>query len=120
MLSWALHHRRAVVALFGVFTFVSGVLALGLGTDFFPQVDAGQLRLHVRAPAGTRLEATEELFADVEERLRRIIRENAQRDAREISVAVTDALAAFRRTRAQEDDVTLVVVKVLAPSGAKE
>jgi sigma-B regulation protein RsbU (phosphoserine phosphatase) len=54
------------------------------------------------------------------ERLRRIIRENAQRDAREISVAVTDALAAFRRTRAQEDDVTLVVVKVLAPSGAKE
>jgi multidrug efflux pump subunit AcrB len=29
-----------------------------LGEDFFPQVDAGQMRLHVRCPAGTRIETT--------------------------------------------------------------
>ena len=32
-----------------------------IGTDFFPQVDAGQIRLHVRAPAGTRIEETEHI-----------------------------------------------------------
>lgn len=75
-LSWALDHRWSVVLLFTVFCAGSGLLARQLGTDFFPQVDAGQLRLHVRAPVGTRLETTEELFAAVEERIRAIIPED--------------------------------------------
>ena len=37
-----------------------------VGQDFFPTVDAGQFRLHVRAPAGTRLEETERYFSQVE------------------------------------------------------
>jgi multidrug efflux pump subunit AcrB len=41
-----------------------------VGTDFFPYVDAGQLRLHVRAPEGTRLEETERVFARFEEAIR--------------------------------------------------
>jgi multidrug efflux pump subunit AcrB len=41
-----------------------------LGRDFFPQVDAGQLRLHVRAPAGTRLEADAGDFSRVESAIR--------------------------------------------------
>ncbi|MCK4378819.1 MAG: SpoIIE family protein phosphatase, partial [Deltaproteobacteria bacterium] len=45
--------------------------------------------------------------------LRRVIAENALRSAEEISLAITESLAAFCRTRAQEDDITLVVVKVL-------
>ena len=45
-----------------------------LGEDFFPQVDAGQIRLHVRAPAGTRIEETERYFAQVEDRIRRSFR----------------------------------------------
>jgi multidrug efflux pump subunit AcrB len=44
-----------------------------LGQDFFPQVDAGQIRLHVRAPAGTRIEETEQYFARVESAVRRVI-----------------------------------------------
>jgi multidrug efflux pump subunit AcrB len=44
-----------------------------LGRDFFPQVDAGQMRLHVRAPPGTRLEKTQQYFADVEGEIRRLI-----------------------------------------------
>ena len=42
-------------------------------TDFFPQVDAGQIRLHVRAPADTRIEETEQWFARVEDTIRRVI-----------------------------------------------
>ena len=44
-----------------------------LGRDFFPQVDAGQIRLHLRAPVGTRLEETARMVADVEARIRTII-----------------------------------------------
>jgi multidrug efflux pump subunit AcrB len=44
-----------------------------LGRDFFPQVDAGQMRLHVRAPPGTRLERTQEYFAEVEAQIRQLV-----------------------------------------------
>ena len=44
-----------------------------IGTDFFPTVDAGQMRLHVRAPAGTRIEQTQAYFAEVEDVIRKII-----------------------------------------------
>jgi multidrug efflux pump subunit AcrB len=44
-----------------------------VGQDFFPQVDAGQFRLHVRAPAGTRIEETARLFEQVEETIRQAI-----------------------------------------------
>jgi multidrug efflux pump subunit AcrB len=47
-----------------------------LGEDFFPQVDAGQMRLHVRAPPATRLEDTQQDFANVERAIRKIVGEN--------------------------------------------
>ena len=72
-LAWSLARRGIVVVLFAVFCIGSGFLATQLGQDFFPQVDGGQLRLHVRAPTGTRLETTEELFARVEDKVREII-----------------------------------------------
>ena len=53
VLEWGLHHRKAV---FGVFLSIvaSGALLVPhVGEDFFPIVDAGQFRLHVRTPAGT-------------------------------------------------------------------
>ena len=52
----------------------SGVgLAFVVGTDFFPRVDAGQMRLHVRAPLGTRIEDTEHLISAVERKIRELI-----------------------------------------------
>jgi multidrug efflux pump subunit AcrB len=72
-LAWALGHRWSVAVLFAVFCTASGLLTTQLGEDFFPPVDGGQLRLHVRTPAGSRLENTEELFARVEDRIRQII-----------------------------------------------
>src|SRR5579862_477372 len=72
-LEWALGHRRAVFAVFGVSLLSAGVLLPWVGRDFFPSVDAGQLRLHVSAPAGTRIEETEQIFTKVENAIRAII-----------------------------------------------
>lgn len=47
-----------------------------LGQDFFPQVDAGQMRLHVRAPPASRLEETQHAFAEVEGAIRQIVGED--------------------------------------------
>ena len=44
-----------------------------VGRDFFPNVDAGQLRLHVRAAPGTRIESTKAIFSSVEQELRDVI-----------------------------------------------
>src|SRR5262249_51810746 len=58
-LTWALAPARLIVPGFAALVVVSlGIFPL-LGMDFFPTVDAGQFRLHVRAPAGTRIEETE-------------------------------------------------------------
>jgi multidrug efflux pump subunit AcrB len=44
-----------------------------VGRDFFPLIDGGQIQLHVRAPAGTRIEDTERIFQDVEDKIREVI-----------------------------------------------
>ncbi len=69
----ALGHRKVVGA--GFLLLVAACLSLApmLGEDFFPQVDAGQIRMHVRAPAGTRIEETEQYFARVENSIRKTI-----------------------------------------------
>ena len=64
----------ATVGMFGLFFVGSFVLLPFIGQDFFPTVDAGQFRLHVRAPAGTRIEETERLFNDVENVIRQTFR----------------------------------------------
>jgi multidrug efflux pump subunit AcrB len=73
-LDWALGRRRLVTAGFAVFVVASlGALFPHLGRDFFPAVDAGQIRFHVRAPPGTRIESTESAFARVEGVIREVI-----------------------------------------------
>ena len=70
VLEWSLHHRKYVMVLFICMVLGSGFLVFFIGEDFFPYVDSGQMRLHVRAPEGTRIEETEQLFAQVEEVIR--------------------------------------------------
>jgi multidrug efflux pump subunit AcrB len=48
----------------------AGVLSLNIGSDFFPSVDAGLIQLHVRAPARTRIERTEQIFQAIEDNIR--------------------------------------------------
>ncbi len=70
LLETTLEHRGVFVISFLAFCVLSlGLLAL-LGQDFFPQVDAGLLRLHVRARPGLRVEETARLCDEVEAALR--------------------------------------------------
>jgi multidrug efflux pump subunit AcrB len=68
-----LEHRGAVFAGMATIGLFSLCLIPFLGRDFFPAVDAGQFRLHVRAPAGTRLESTKERFFQVGSDIRKVI-----------------------------------------------
>ena len=63
-------HRRAFVAAFLFFCVASAGLTFFLGRDFFPNVDAGQMRLHLRARAGLRIEETARLVDEVEQEIR--------------------------------------------------
>ena len=68
--------RRPVALLFGTFFVVSFAVVPYIGEDFFPAVDAGLIRLHVRAPAGTRIEETERRTREVEGLIREVIPPN--------------------------------------------
>jgi CzcA family heavy metal efflux pump len=70
-LAWTLGHRKLAGGAFVLFVIASLPLALFVGEDFFPTVDSGQMRLHVRTPPGTRIEETERIFGKVEEEIRR-------------------------------------------------
>jgi multidrug efflux pump subunit AcrB len=69
--------RRRIIVPIGA----AAVLALGgtmfvfVGRDFFPLIDGGQIQLHVRAPAGTRIEKTEQIFQAIEDKIREVIPE---------------------------------------------
>ena len=73
LLEWALDHRLATVGVMLGFALGSLALFPQIGRDFFPSVDAGQLRMHVRAPAGTRIEETERIFGQVEDAIREVV-----------------------------------------------
>jgi multidrug efflux pump subunit AcrB len=68
-----IEHRWFTVSTFGVFVLVSLFLFPTIGEDFFPATDAGIMKLHYRAPSGTRIEHTEQLVSQVEQRIRQII-----------------------------------------------
>ncbi len=78
-LAWTLVEPVRTVLFFVLLIVFSLMLFPALGRDFFPQVDAGQMRLHVRAPPGTRLEQTQSDFAQVEASIRQMAG-NAQID----------------------------------------
>ncbi len=67
---------RGLVVACGAVVLLAGTLVPFLGQDFFPIVDAGQIRLHIRAPLGMRVEETARVVARVEESVRRIIPEH--------------------------------------------
>ena len=71
--AWSLSRPVLAVGFFGLLMVASLLLFPALGEDFFPQVDAGQMRLHVRAPPGTRIEQTQAYFAQVETEIRKLV-----------------------------------------------
>lgn len=70
----ALLQRKALYGgAFIAFALLSGSLYTVLGRDFFPSVDAGQIRLHVRAPVGTSLDEMPSFVDQVERRIREVV-----------------------------------------------
>jgi multidrug efflux pump subunit AcrB len=68
--------RRAIVPVIALLIIGLGAVMLTfVGRDFFPLIDGGQIQLHVRAPAATRIESTEAIFQAVEDKIREIIPE---------------------------------------------
>ncbi len=70
ILSTLLTHRKMFGGMFLGFCILSLGLVFGLGRDFFPSVDSGQIRLHMRAPTGTRIEETARIADEVEKVIR--------------------------------------------------
>jgi len=75
-LQFALSHRASVIVGFGLFVALSMGLFKFIGHDFFPSVDAGLIKLHVRAPPGTRIEQSEVRFAELEKTIKQVIPAN--------------------------------------------
>jgi multidrug efflux pump subunit AcrB len=72
-LKTALDRRAYTLIVTGIIAVLSFILIFFVGMDFFPSVDAGMMKLHFRAPIGTRIEETERMVADVENRIRQLI-----------------------------------------------
>jgi len=73
VLSTLLSRRGRFIVVFLAFCLLSCLLYPVLGRDFFPNVDAGQIRLHMRAPTGTRIEETARLADQVEAAIRELV-----------------------------------------------
>jgi CzcA family heavy metal efflux pump len=76
LLALAMTRRRVFIFGFLGAVGLSLLLAPFLGEDFFPSVDSGQITLHVRTPAGTRIEDTTQIVARIERQIRQIIPRN--------------------------------------------
>jgi CzcA family heavy metal efflux pump len=76
VLETSIRHRGIFLVLFFLACVASFALLPWLGQDFFPAVDSGQFRLHVRARTGTRIEETAKLCDLVEQRIRKIVPAN--------------------------------------------
>ena len=69
-LDFCLNHHMLVLIVFGVFYVLSFGLLPFIGREYFPTIDSGQLRLHVVASPGTRVEETERIFKLIEKAIR--------------------------------------------------
>ena len=107
--------RRAIVPVAAVLILaLGGVMLMTTGRDFFPAIDGGQIKLHVRAPAGTRIEATEAVFQAVEDKIREVIPER-ERDLIVDDIGVPQRVYNFAFTDGStigpNDGVILVALK---------
>jgi multidrug efflux pump subunit AcrB len=73
VLAWVLAHRAITGGVFMAFALASVGLVALIGQNFFPYVDAGQMRLHVRCATGTRIEEAAAVFASIEKNIRQVI-----------------------------------------------
>jgi multidrug efflux pump subunit AcrB len=103
----ALHHRGRV-GLAALLLLIAGAsLVRVVGLDFFPQVDTGQMRLHYRAPRGTRIEVTERQVMEVERAVRELARGEVASIVDNVGIPVSYNLAFVQTSNASGDDAEL-------------
>jgi multidrug efflux pump subunit AcrB len=111
LLDLALRHRLAVLAAVGLLFVGSLCLTFGIGREFFPQVDAGQITLYVRAPSNLRLDAAEQRVAEVEA----FVNQHIPAGEREMVITELgldpDWSAAYTANSGQEDAVVRIQLK---------
>ncbi len=73
ILAAVMERRRAFAGAFLGFCVLSCALVFVLGRDFFPNVDAGQIRMHMRLPSGTRIEETTRVADQVDVAIRKLV-----------------------------------------------
>jgi CzcA family heavy metal efflux pump len=73
LLATFVNHRAIGLVTVALMILASVPLYTVVGQDFFPRVDAGMMRLHVRAPTGTRIERSEQIDDDIERGIRSMI-----------------------------------------------
>jgi multidrug efflux pump subunit AcrB len=107
--------RKLIVPMVAVLVLGLGaVMFTVVGRDFYPLIDGGQIQLHVRAPAGTRIESTEGIFQAVEDKIREVVPDterslivdNIGLPARAYNLAFTDG-----STIGPNDGVIMVALK---------
>ncbi len=117
MLHAAVHRRWLTGGIAAATLVVGGVLFVFVGQDYFPQIEAGSLTLHVRAQSGLRIEETERLFQQVEDTIRQqvpstaLILDNIGLPSNNYNLAFTDG-----STVALNDGQILVSLKEDHPS----
>ena len=74
-LTLLLKQRWIVPIIAALILALGGVMLNFVGRDFFPAIDGGQIKLHVRAPLATRIELTEHIFQEVEDKIREVVPE---------------------------------------------
>ena len=74
-LTLLLKRRWIVPVVAALMLALGGVMLNFVGRDFFPAIDGGQIKLHVRAPPATRIEATERVFQEVEDKIHDVVPE---------------------------------------------
>ena len=117
LLHAAVGRRWVTLGVAGATLAIGGVLLMFVGEDYFPQIEAGQLTLHVRGQAGLRIEETERLFQQVEDTIRQqvpstsLILDNIGLPSTNYNLAFTDG-----STVALNDGQILVSLKPSHPS----
>jgi len=73
LLNTLLINKKFTLSVAGLVLVTSSFLLTIVGMDFFPSIDTGLMKLHFRAPTGTRLEETEKIIDEAEARIQQII-----------------------------------------------
>jgi multidrug efflux pump subunit AcrB len=111
LLSLALRRRGLVLGVIGLLFVASLLLAFGIGREFFPQVDAGQITVYVRCPSDLKLDAAEDRVKAVEKLiLREIPKTDLQMVISELGLD-PDWSAAYTANSGQQDAVVRIQLK---------